>query len=89
MSEVPDFYYEPEATEPLGIAVVSAVAEAHDEAVTDQQWVLNQDVNPDAIDGLFQQDNPEMAVQFKADSTTVTITTDDRGKPIIKIESHR
>lgn len=72
----------------VSTAVVHAVAETHDEDVTDQQQVLSEHINADAFDGLFQQDNPTTTLQFEADLTTVTITTDDRRQPFTKIESH-
>lgn len=89
MVEVRDFYYEPGENEPLSTAVVQAVAEAHDEDVLDQRWLISEDINADALDGLFQEQNLRMTLQFEADTTTVTITADERGNPVIKIESHR
>jgi hypothetical protein len=89
MGEVHDFYYEPEDGEPLSSAVVQAVAQAHDEDVIEQKWIISEDINADALDGLFQQSNLDMTLEFDADSTTATIIADDRGDPVIKIESHR
>ncbi len=68
---------------------VKAVAKAHDEDVLDQLWVSSEDINTDALDGLFQERKLKMTLQFEADSTTATITADASGKPLIKIESHR
>lgn len=84
-----DFYYEAETTEPLSTEVVTAIAEAHDEDVIAQKWVISEDINPDALDGLFQKRNLDMTLQFEADDATVTIIADGRGNPCIKIESHR
>jgi len=83
------FQYEPEESEPLSTAVVTAVAEAHDEDVLEQEWLISDDINTDALDGLFQENNLKMTLQFEADSTTATITADITGDPVIKIESHR
>lgn len=71
------------------MAVVSAVARAHHEDVIDQHWILANDINPDALDELFERVHPNMTLQFEADQTTVTIETDDRGTVLIEIESHR
>lgn len=84
-----EFYYEPVKGEPLSTAVVEAVAAAHDEDVIDQEWRIYEDINTDALDGLFQEHNLKMTLQFEADSTTATIIADEHGNPIIKIESHR
>jgi hypothetical protein len=54
MAETQDFYYEADPTEPLSTEVVSAIAQAHDEDVLDQKWRISDDINADALDGLFQ-----------------------------------
>lgn len=89
MADVRDLYYEPGENEPLSTAVVQAVADAHDEDVLDQRWLISEDINADALDGLFQKQKLKMTLQFEADTTTATITADERGEPVIKIESHR
>lgn len=86
---VESFEYEPADGEPLSMAVVSAVAQAHNEGVLDQNWILNNDINPDALDDLFQDGHLNMTLQFEADTTTVTIDTDKHGSPAVHIESHR
>ena len=89
MEKTREFYYEPDETEQLSTAVVTAIAKAHDEDVLDQKWLISEDINTDALDGLFQDHNLKMILQFEADTTTATITADKSGNPIIKIESHR
>lgn len=89
MDDTDEFYYEPDESETLSSAVVTAVANAHDEDVIEQEWVISEDINADALNGLFQERNLKMTLQFEADTTTATIDADRRGKPIIKIESHR
>lgn len=83
------FHYEPDEDEQLSTAVVTAVAKAHDEDVLEQMWTINEDINTDALDGLFQEHNLKTTLQFEADTTTVTITADEIGHPVIRIESHR
>lgn len=83
------FRYVPAEKEPLSIAVVSAVAQAHHEQIIRQNWIIHNDINPDALDALFQAGHLNMTLQFEADSTTVTIHADEDGDPIIEIESHR
>ena len=75
--------------ESLSMAVVSAVAQAHNEDVIEQDWIINNDINTDALDGLFQDGHLNMTLRFEADTTTVTIDADDQGNPVIEIESHR
>jgi len=89
MGEVREFYHEPDNDTELSTAVVTAIAKAHDEDVLEQEWVISEAINTDALDGLFQQHNLKMTLQFEADSTTVTIIADPNGNPVIKVESHR
>lgn len=89
MEGTADFYYEPDEGEELSTAVVAAIAKAHDEDVIEQKWVISEDINTDALDGLFQHHHLKMTLQFEADSTTVTIIADVNGDPVIKIDSHR
>jgi hypothetical protein len=83
------FRYTPDGDESLSMAVVSAVAQAHHEDIIEQDWLIANDINPDALDKLFQEGNMNMTLRFEADSTTVTIDADERGNPVIEIESHR
>ncbi len=89
MGDTQEFYYEPEEGEQLSSAVVTAVAKAHDENAIEQEWVISNDINTDALDGLFKERKLNMTLQFEADTTTATIMADRDGSPIIKIESHR
>lgn len=89
MGEATEFYYEPDEVESLSTEVVTAVAKAHGEDVLEQEWRISEDINTDALDALFQQQNLDMTLQFEADRTTVTIVADRHGDPRIKIESHR
>lgn len=84
-----DFYHEPDEGEELSTSVVTAVAKAHDENVIEQKWHINKDINTDALNGLFQDHQLKMTLQFETDTTTVTIIADESGNPLIKIESHR
>lgn len=89
MTESQDFIYEPDPSQPLSTEVVTAVAQAHEEDVIDQRWRIGDDINTDALDGLFQDHKLDTTLQFKADSTTVTIIADRSGNPVVKIKSHR
>jgi hypothetical protein len=89
MSTTDGFHYEPADDVPLSTAVVKAVAAAHEEDVIEQKWVISDDINSDALDGLFQEQNLKMILQFEADTTTVTIVADKAGNPLITVEFHR
>jgi hypothetical protein len=89
MTDQPRFRYEPTDEEPLSIAVISAIATAHHEEILDQNWILANDINPDALDTLFSDGAADMSITFGADDSTVTVDADNQGKFSIEIESHR
>lgn len=84
-----EFCYEPDDAEALSTAVVTAVANANDEDVLEQEWLISEGITTDALDGLFQEHNLGMTLQLEADSTTATVKTDANGDQHIKFESHR
>lgn len=89
MTDQSRFRYEPTDEEPLSMAVISAVAMAHHEDVLDQNWILANDIDADALDTLFSDRKPNMRLTFDADASTVTIDVDEQGEFSIEIESHR
>lgn len=80
------FRYEPDSDESISMAVVRAVTLAHHEDIVEQDWIISDDVDPDALDKLFQREKPNITVQFETDRATVTIDTDEDGSPIIEVE---
>lgn len=89
MTDQSRFRYVPTDEEPLGMAIVSAVAVAHHEDVLDQNWILANDIDPDALETLFSDRKPNMRLTFDTDASTVTIDVDAQGELVIEIESHR
>jgi hypothetical protein len=88
MGNTQEIYYDPVDGESLSTAVVTTVAKAHDEDILDQKWLISEDITTDALDGLFQEHNLKMTLQFEA-VTTATIMADRTGDSVIKIESYR
>lgn len=89
MTDQSRFRYEPTDEEPLSMAVISAVAMAHHEDVRDQNWILANDINADALDTLFSDAKPNMCLTFDADDSTIIVDVDKQGEFSIEIESHR
>lgn len=79
--ETQAFYYEPNGDESLSTEVVTAVAKAYHEDVHEQDWCISDEINTDALDGLFQQRNLDMTLRFEADGVPVSIVADIDGKP--------
>lgn len=84
-----EFDYEPDPTVPLSVEVVAAIAKAHNEDIIDQEWRISDEINTDALDGLFQDHNHDITLQFTADTASVTINADESENPVITIESHQ
>lgn len=89
MNNPQSFRYVPNDEEPLSIAIVSAVAKAHHEDILDQHWILSNDINPEALDALFQAGKEDMTLTFEADDSSVTVEIDGNGEYEITIDSHR
>jgi hypothetical protein len=73
----------------LSRAVVAAVAGAPNEDVIDQECLISDVINTDALYELFQSYNLDTTLQFDADGTTATISADRLGNPDISIKSRR
>lgn len=89
MTDQTRFRYELTDDELLSTAIIRAVAIAHHEDVLDQDWILANDINPDALNSLFSDGKPNMSLTFDANDSTVTVDVDKQGEFSIVIESHR
>jgi len=89
MTDQTRFRYELSDEEPLSTAIVRAIAIAHHEDILDQDWILANDINPDALNSLFSDGKPNMNLIFDANDSTVTVDVDEQGEFSIVIESHR
>ncbi len=89
MADQTRFGYEPTDEEPLSVAIVRAVAMAHQEDVHEQNWMLANYINPDALSALFSDEKRNMHLTFEVDATTVIVDVDKWGDIVIEIESHR
>lgn len=89
MTDQTRFHYEPTDEESLSMAIVSAVALVHHEDVLEQNWILANDINPDALNTLFSDGKTNMRLTFDTNDSTVTVDVDKQGEFSIEIESHR
>lgn len=89
MTDQTRFRYEPTDEEPLSTAIIRAVAVAHHEDILEQNWILANDINPDALNSLFSDGKTNMRLTFDANDSTVTVDVDKEGECSIEIESRR
>ena len=64
---------------PLSTAILEAIEDHKDEDLQESDFVLYDDIDPDAIDSLFREaSSAETSVQFNTDDVTVTLWGDGR-----------
>lgn len=73
--DTPTFDYEPDDDQTLSTAIVSAVSEAKDRDITQDECVLYDSINPDALDGMFREgsDDDTIKVEFTTHDAIVVI----------------
>lgn len=69
-SPLPTYHYDPDETEPLSTAIITALSEAKDRDITEDECVLYDSIDPDALDKLFTREGD-------GDSIKVEFTTHD------------
>ncbi len=82
----PTLRYRPDEDEELSVAVVSALSEAKDRDITEDECVLYRSINPDALDALFRQkgDEDTIKVEFTTHDAVVVLW----GNGQVAIEVH-
>lgn len=69
--------YHPAEERSLSDAVLEAIQQHLDEDIAKAEFHLYEDIDPDALDGLFRPDaNANTSVQFDTDDVTVTLWGD-------------
>lgn len=70
-------WYDPDEEQALSEAVIDAI-EAHENIdASREEFVLYEQIDPDALDGLFRPDaNADITVKFRIDEVTVTLWGD-------------
>lgn len=68
--DTPTFDYSPGEDEPLSVAIITALSKAKGRDITEDECVLYDNIDPEAIDGIFREQGTE-------DSVKVEFTTHD------------
>ncbi|WP_135821072.1 HalOD1 output domain-containing protein [Halostella litorea] len=69
--------YEPDQNRELSTAVLGAIEDQTGKDLTNSEFQLYDDINPDALNNLFREDaSANTTVQFDTDSVTVTLWGD-------------
>lgn len=67
-SATPTFEYVPDENELLSTAIVRALSKAKGRDITEDECVLYNSIDPDALDGMFRQESADDTI--KVDFTT-------------------
>jgi len=74
-SGLPTYQYSPDESEPLSSAIISALSEAKGRDITEDECVLYDSIDPDALDGMFRgkADDDTIKVEFSTHDAIVII----------------
>lgn len=72
---IPTYQYTPDETESLSTAIVTALSEAKGRDITEDECVLYDSIDPEALDGLFRSnsDDDTIKVEFATHDAIVII----------------
>lgn len=69
-SGLPTRRYTPDENEPMSAAIITALSEAKGRDITEEECILYNSIDPDALDGMFREEGGE-------DTIKVEFTTHD------------
>lgn len=70
--------YDPDQDRSLSGAILDAIASYRDEDLTESEWTLYDDVDPDALDNIFQEGpQPDTVVEFDTRGVRVMLWRDN------------
>lgn len=84
--DTPTFDYKPDDDESLSTAIVTAISRAKGRDITEEECVLYDSIDPDALDGLFREesDGDSIKVEFSTHDAIVIIW--GNGRITIQVE---
>jgi hypothetical protein len=74
-TELPTYQYTPDEDEPLSSAIITALSEAKGRDITEDECVLYDTIDPDALNGMFrrQSDSDTVKVEFATHDAIVIL----------------
>ena len=64
-TQLPTLKYTPDENEPLSSAIITALSEAKGRDVTEDECVLYDSIDPDALDAMFRQEGGEDTIKVE------------------------
>ena len=85
-SQLPTLKYSPDEDEPLSSAIIEALSEAKGRDVTEDECVLYDSIDPDALDSMFRQDGDEDTIKVEFATHDAIVVLWGNGKITIDVQ---
>lgn len=85
-SELPTLEYTPDEDEPLSAAIIAALSEAKGRDVTEEECVLYDSIDPDALDGMFRQDGADDTIKVEFTTHEAIVVLWGNGRITINVQ---
>lgn len=85
-SGLPTYQYTPDEDEPLSSAIITALSEAKGRDITEEECVLYDTIDPDALNGMFRQQGDEDTVKVEFSTHDAIVILWGNGDLTIQVE---
>lgn len=82
----PTFDYRPSPDESLSTAIVTAISEAKNRDITEDECVLYDSIDPDALDGMFREESDDDSIKVEFTTHDAIVVLWGNGKITIQVE---
>lgn len=85
-SGLPTYQYTPGDDEPLSSAIITALSEAKGRDITEEECVLYDTIDPDALNGMFRQQGDEDTIKVEFATHDAIVILWGNGDRTIQVE---
>jgi hypothetical protein len=85
-NSLPTYQYRPEEDEPLSTAIVTALSEAKGRDITEDECVLYDSIDPEALDGLFRGESGDDTIKVEFSTHDAIVIIWGNGSLTIQVE---
>jgi hypothetical protein len=85
-TDLPTYQYTPEEDEPLSSAIITALSEAKGRDITEDECILYNTIDPDALNGMFRRQGDEDTVKVEFATHDAIVILWGNGGLTIQIE---
>ena len=84
--QLPTLRYTPDEDEPLSSAIVTAVSQAKGRDITEEECVLYDNIEPDALDGLFRMEGTDDTIKVEFTTHDAIVIVWGNGKVTVEVQ---